>query len=723
MNSAKYNAYFGLYASASKVVSSPKVCVIKDFKFNDVKKVDWIEGNYVNSIDKELEFNAFDGQGLISPRMSMNWGNDLLLNYLPSQFIIRAPFIKGMLATFDFHQFAYEKKIDIIVDIWGNMHEVQDVDVILSESQFKLWSAYDSWHSFEQAMSKNHLTWSVTRPNPKKEKTTAFTNYQYIQTLKLTDKDIKGLCQPTVDWLNGIATDKDPLQAILFLLGERYDDIYEVISAKDIDMGKVVVLNNELLKHPYIKNRIHHMIEKKINDACMGKIAVNGNYQMMIADPYAQAEFAFGLPVVGLLKDKEHYSNYWVKQGIMKVDSCRSPMTHYSEHNILNFINNKNVRFYFGHLNSGIIINIWGDDCMRFADADMDGDIIMSTNNEYFIKGVESGLLPISYEKKSVPKASVTFDSCCKADLSSFDTKIGVITNYSTSLYSMEANHHGDKLKEIQTRIKILRREQGNQIDKAKGVQITGFPEHWIKWSKVEDEDSPEVKAMKNFNNDIIIEKKPYFMTYVYSALKRELKNWLRDMSNYCELTYKKSVAELAEGEKTEEQEKFLKQYQRYVPVDMTGCTMNKLCLHMERVKVDLREWKNQKDDVDWILLSGKMIDPLKLGKVKRIYKDYQTDKKHKKELERFFSHEDFMSNELEKEEVLEKLLKVVEEDELVDYCACLDNKFFVWEIAMEEVFKNVYNNRQKNVWLPVENEDGEFEYLNKRYRKLVCDI
>jgi len=724
MNPAKYNAYFGLYASVSKIVTAPNVCVVKDYKFTAVKKVDWIEGNSVTTLDKELEFNAFDGQGLISPKMSKTWGEDLSLKYLPSQFIVRAPFIKGMLATFDFHSFAREKAIESITDIWGNSYYIEDIDVILSESQFKLWSAYPNWRTFEQNMVKNNLFWGVTRTNPKRDKNVAFTNYQYIQTLKLSDKDIKGLCEPTVDWLRGVATDEDPLQAILFLLGDKYDDIFEVMSAKDIDIGKAVVLNNELLKHPYVKNRIHHMIEKKINDACMGKLAVQGNYSMMIADPYAQAEFALGLKVNGLLQDKEHYSHYWNKLGVTTVDACRSPMTHYSEHNILNLKNTRDMQYYYNHLDSGIILNIWGDDCMRFADADFDGDIVMTTDNEFFIKGVADDLLPVTYEKSSAPKETVTFESCCKSDLASFDTKIGVITNYSTSLYSLEAKHSGEKLKEIQTRIKILRREQGNQIDKAKGVQITGFPNHWVKWSKIEENDSDSVKQQKNFNNDIVIDKKPYFMTYVYPSLRSELKKWLADMNTFSKKSFGLKIEDLVvKQQKTEEEEKFLSTYHKFVPVDMTSCTMNRLSFFMEKVSIDLRRWKNSKEDVDWILLSGRPVDPLKLSKVKRIYKEYQEDKKNKKYFEKVLHYDDFASNELDKQEVIEKLLKVCTADEIVDYCVCLDNKSFIWEINPEGLIKNIFNNKQDEVWLPIESESGEFSCLNKTYRKKVCDL
>lgn len=370
MNPAKYNAYFGLYASASKVVTTPRVAVVPDYKFKKVFKVDWIEKDLVTQEDKEIEVNAFDGQGLVSPQMSAVWSNNLELTYNACQFIIRAPFIKGMCCTFDFHELARKNHIFNIKDIWGDIVPINQVDVILSESQFKLWSAYENWIDYSSKCKKNNLTWGVTRTNPKKDKSTAFTNYQYLQTLKLDDTDIQELCAPTVDWLKDVTTDKNPMKAIMFLLGDKVDDIYELLSLKEMDIAKAVVLNNRLLNNPHIRNKIFSMTEKKIKESYMGKLAISGNYSIMMSDPYAQAEHSLGLNVTGLLKEREYFSSFWNAKGVTAVDSCRSPMTHYSEHNLLELKDSTEMSNWYKHLESGIVLNIFGDDCMRYADAD-----------------------------------------------------------------------------------------------------------------------------------------------------------------------------------------------------------------------------------------------------------------------------------------------------------------------------------------------------------------
>jgi hypothetical protein len=361
---------------------------------------------------------------------------------------------------------------------------------------------------------------------------------------------------------------------------------------------------------------------------------------------------------------------------------------------------------------------------MRYADADFDGDILMSTDNEYFIKGVHRDLLPITYEKKSAPKENINFESCTRADLSSFDTKIGVITNYSTSLYALESRHSGEKLDEIQKRLKILRREQGNQIDKAKGIQITGFPQHWVKWSKREEEDTDEILEFKQFNNDIMIEKKPYFMIYVYPKLHKELKTWLYNMSQYSKKMFgcDVDVLKMKKGKTTEEEE-FLITYNKYIPVDMSPCTMNRLSNFMEGVHLDLKQWKSRLDDTDYILMNGLEWQQHKYNKVKKIYSSHQESLRNAKIFKELTGEEDFYDKDYEKELLLEKLLKVCPERELVNYCVMLPNKSFVWGLELDAMLTNIYNNRQEEVWLPVEDENGESVYLNKRYTKRVCEI
>ena len=68
-------------------------------------ETDWDEDDLIEQREVTVDMNRTDGMGLISPRMAAIWANDLGLDYVPGQFIIRQSFLKGMLCAFDFQEF------------------------------------------------------------------------------------------------------------------------------------------------------------------------------------------------------------------------------------------------------------------------------------------------------------------------------------------------------------------------------------------------------------------------------------------------------------------------------------------------------------------------------------------------------------------------------------------------------------------------------------------
>lgn len=146
INLAKFGVYFSLYTSATNEVTTPRICVVNDYEYvlKD-QDVDWIYDNNEGERDierRKMDFtmNAFDGAGMICPRMAERWQNDLGLNYLPDSFIIRGPFLKGLCSVIDFHKFAHEvAHTNKIIDLWGKEWDIDNIDVILTASQFKMY--------------------------------------------------------------------------------------------------------------------------------------------------------------------------------------------------------------------------------------------------------------------------------------------------------------------------------------------------------------------------------------------------------------------------------------------------------------------------------------------------------------------------------------------------------------------------------------------------------
>lgn len=743
----KLNAYFGLNSSSIYEVDVPRVCVIKDKEIFMKKNVDFIDDNdNINSCEKEVALNLWDGQGLISVNMSKHWArkNLKIYDYTPSYYIVRSSWIKGSLFTFDFHKFAKEvAETEFIYDIYGKKHNITEIDVILTASQFKMYKSYSSFDEYLKKCNENNIVWGVTRVAPKKLDDYTTTNYQFIQTLNLNDEDIKLLLEPTIKWIDGVMNN-NPLYTILFMNGS-FNDIEiakESLLKSNNPYLKAIMYNPNMINDTYIKKKIKDLIKKKIKEAMIAKILIRGNFSAMCSDPYGLCEHAFGIDVRGLLKEGEHYSYYWNKKGINIVDAMRSPLTWKSEHNLLNLKNEESHKKWYKHLKTCVIYNVWGTDCMRHADGDFDGDLVCTTDNEFFIKGTDMSLLPITYNKNVAKKIIIdSEDVLIDADKQSFNSRIGQITNVSTKLYANIPifNENSMEYNEIIRRLKLLRKEQGNEIDRAKGIETKPFNSEWTIFNKINDDDSEEEIKRKKFNNIILADKKPYFMTYLYNSCKQEYIKHTQNCDVFSQVKFGITMKELLDKKnKNVDELKHVEYYYKFMPVNMSQCIVNKICCMIEKYNEEkFKSYKN-KNDFDTIkLMMDKNVDwdEKNYNRVKKIYFEYNKIKRKDLELNDF--EIDVLENNNDKNEdyniynnineIYERKLLEISSNtkELANYAVMLCyiennplNKDFVWKLCQNGVLENIKNNSGDKLYIPIlDNKFGDIEYLGQKYR------
>jgi hypothetical protein len=173
---SKFNAYKGLYESKTQKVTTPRFCVVPDYFTSDTFDVNWVTETPNDEDDKiepktiTKEFNRSDGMGLITPNMAKQWSEELGLDYIPSQFCVRQSFIKGMLCVFDTVEFCKEKNNEnyMVDTIYKDENgqpikvDLREIDVVLTEGQFKLWNSFISLEQYKQNCIKNELMWGVS---------------------------------------------------------------------------------------------------------------------------------------------------------------------------------------------------------------------------------------------------------------------------------------------------------------------------------------------------------------------------------------------------------------------------------------------------------------------------------------------------------------------------------------------------------------------------------
>lgn len=738
INLAKLSAYFALSFSSVLWVREPRVCVIKDFDtVIPNQKVNWInkheDGNTVEQIYKDIKLNSADGQGLIDPNMARLWAEDMHLNYVPCSFVVRTAFIKGNLVPFDFKAYAKEHGVLKIKDRYGTEYNVEDIDVLLSESQFKMAKYYSSWEGYLSYHKTYNLKWGVARYNKEYDDEYVLTNYQYIQVLNLTKEDISGLVSYTTNWIKNICSG-DIKYALTYNVGVKNPtlSVDSIINSCSSTFTKAIIKNPEMLKDGFVQRKIYNSIKESIRQAKIGRIWVRGNYSFMISDPVAQCRSALGLSPDGLLPANYVYSNFWNNRGVDgEICLLRSPLTHYSEVNIQRLANTDEMKKWYKYIYSGIIYNIYDISVVKHADSDFDGDICMSTNNPYFLKGAKREELPIMYDKEAVPTQKITLPNQIRCDVKGLDTKVGQITNYSTSMLAMLPLFKGEKQteqrEEIETRLKLLRELQGAEIDKIKGTTPPNFPKSWRHWVKINKDDDDITKAEKYKYNSMVVKKKPYFFIYLYSTLMNDYKAYEKNFNSISLTHFGIPIkALLRKKEHTEGELNLIRKYRKYSPVLETDCIMNILCKEVENMEFDIKYKPNcvsllpefaEKIDVD----------EEKMQSLTGIYKKYKAQKKYKG-IEALVDNEGIQDDDMN--EILRNVLYANRDEyknemvelftsskELFNYLIimCDRNNWSydcIWDIVGEDIIDIIPYGDTKVI---VEKEDG-FEYLGHFY-------
>src|SRR5574344_431671 len=744
INLAKLSAYFALSFSSVLWVRRPRVCVIKDFStIIPNQKINWISKDNkkynIDIVNKDIELNSADGQGLISPTMAAYWAQDMCLDYIPCSFVVRTTFIKGNLVTFDFHEYAKKYNISKIKDRYGTEYNISDIDVLLSESQFKMAKMYSSWETYESYHSKYNLKWGVARYNKMDDDKYTLTNYQYLQVLNLSKEDVLSLLKDTTDWIKKICSG-DPFYSVLYSIGvggER-ENLNEYIEKCGSFYTKAIIKNSSLLDDSYIQRKIYQSIKESIRQAKMGRLWVQGNYQFMISDPVAQCRNALGLSAEGLIPAKSIYSNFWKKEtNPEEIVCCRSPLTYYSEVNPLKIFDSEDASYWYRYIYSGIIYSIYDISTVIHADSDFDGDIVFSTDNPCFVKGARRDELPISYDKEKVPMQRITLPNQIKCDIRGLDTKVGQITNYSTSMMAMlplfKKDDKKEQWQEIINRLKICRNLQGEEIDKIKGTTPPQFPKEWHKWKKTLDGDSDQDIKEKYKYNSMVVKKKPYFFIYLYPSLNSSYKEYLREFNYISKIKFNIGIKDLIKKEKKSLEEiELVRKYQKYCPVLETDCIMNTICKEIENQEFDIKFNKNKKNLLfqfsDEIELKEK--DDLFLSEIYSKYKSKKRISGIKALVENNGLQKDDLNEilnsllYLNRDECREDLYSYFGNSRILFNSLCsfsIKNNIdddFVWNMMRDDIISFIPTDHPYSL---IENSFGVY-YLGKKYSKIEIE-
>lgn len=574
---AKLEAYTALTCSASQPIYNPrKIIVVSDCNIKIKADIIHLDdtGNTTEPImtyktDYELENDATDGFGLCTVDYMALVGKSLGLNYIPGGVCLRNAWLKGMLYPFSILEFAekYNNGNTIVTDVWGNEQDLKDCDMVLTESMLKLWKAYDNIDHYVRAYKENGYGFAVTKISPHKLDDQRELNYQYLQSYEFDDNDIKELCEPTVKYLkDACCGDYEATKRFLGINNTVEHSTWQ----------EALYKSEYMLGDRFIIDSVHKMIKKKIDDAKIGKLFVDGNYQICSGDPVLLMQHMLGLPIKGLLKAGEVYSKYWGERDVGEVVIFRSPMTSHNNIRKCRVNYNREAQYWYQYMDTIMILNGFDTMCQALNGCDFDSDLLFSTNNSVLLKRYRP-LPAIICIQRNVAKIIPTEEDMMIMEKNAMGNKVGTITNRITAMMEVQSRFppESEEYKVLDYRIACGQLFQQNEIDKLKGIVAKPMPNSWYSTGACKDDE---------FLKSICVEKKPYFMIYIYDDYRQRYNQYLKICNKSAKDLFNKSLDTLlSSSDLIPEEKQFLDYYYHKMPFGMGECAMNRICRYIEQ--------------------------------------------------------------------------------------------------------------------------------------------
>lgn len=395
INVNKYLAYLALSNSATDVWADFDIdrCIcVDDFESSVYGAVDFIDDETYTIERREMEvpITHTDGCGMILPQLKRR------------NFMCRLPWIKGLLAPFPFDKFLerVSGSTSVVTDIWGKEHDVlaENIQVIFTKSQFKMWKFYESWDAYKDAFKRYGCRAGVCNEEEYYIEDAHF-NYQMMQTLHdLTEEELEHICERTNRTLTNITSDRRTMLRVFGVTPRKHN-----LTA----FQECLRIYPELLQDPYTAETLRDIRRRIEKNALAAKLEIDGKYLFIIPDLYAFCEYLFlrraPNECVGLLADGEVYAR--VYRDRERLDCLRSPHL-YMEHAVReNVASDRDMSEWF--TTDGIYTSCH-DLISKILMFDCDGDKSLVCADPVIIEAAircSDGVVPLYYNmKKAISK-------------------------------------------------------------------------------------------------------------------------------------------------------------------------------------------------------------------------------------------------------------------------------------------------------------------------------
>ena len=483
---SKYYAYRGLYLSTGYRIEPDKkkflldqdsVIVVDDHSI-PVKGASVMSANKKDPEDKnplwvkdndqkEIELNAFDGEGLICPDYA-KYINEQLIKYGikdSTSFQIRMPFVKGMLHKVDFIEF-FSNELNNndgksvisdlkVTDAFGSERDLSKAKIILTKSMFKCWVWFekntgselakkDKMQYYFDKMKLYHHALYVTNIDTRLSGNAAIPlNYQFLSTLAIRPEDFKSICDRNIDKINDL-NDPTPQSIVLFDKSQdEPDDPADAINSEENPLDnqrqdisatdkclKALSKNDAFFSDSLIRDFIKYTQAGLTKDLGTGRVKVYGEQRFLSSDLLellihigfrTNKRDAIKPLLLKLRKTQSLNPNhfYMPEKGMkLKADKyyclLRNPHLSRNEQCMLKpYVPTENSlhKKYFSHLKGVVMVASHSMVPMALGGADFDGDLVKIIGDKRIVDAVKDGgaYIPVAPNSKRYKRNGLQF--------------------------------------------------------------------------------------------------------------------------------------------------------------------------------------------------------------------------------------------------------------------------------------------------------------------------
>lgn len=478
-NPNKHLAYMALTNSATDVWEEfdiDKAIVIDDFETDVYATYDLVDDKdySIKRMSDYIPIPHTDGAGMILPNaFGVEQKNKM----------VRLPWIKGLLGVFDYKRFIEVNNCSSrINDIYGKEWDIfeDDIHLIFTKSQFKMWKYYDSWEQYKKYYKQYRCSAGYTNPEEEKIKY-ATINYQMLQTLTdITDEEIDKIIKASNDKISNLCSSISSMKSAFGVTPYNTNMTY---------FQQALNLYPDLMNDEYAKVSLREIKDSMVKRFKSGSLAVNGKYTFLLPDFYAACEYWFlgNKNPNGLLNNDEVFC--WLFRKSEKLDCLRSPhlfLEHAIRKNVAwngNIDKRKEIREWF---TTNAIYTSCKDVISKVLMFDVDGDKSLVLSDKTIIETAERNIdkfniVPLYYNMAKAKPTELNNENIYNGLNAAFTGgNIGTYSNSISKIWNSDVFVYGT-LEEQKHAINCIKRlccQNNFVIDYAKTLYKPEFPKH-----------------------------------------------------------------------------------------------------------------------------------------------------------------------------------------------------------------------------------------------------